>query len=226
MRSTWRRASDASTAARMRPGESPLPTPGISMPTLVAMTTRSRFPERLIQRPITDSDSPPELPVAHLEYTSAVSMRLKPWSTKASRRTNAVGSSTVHPKTLAPKASGATSMPERPRGRRAAFVARVSRASSVEGMMGSFRIGGSDVISGIAAKALGAAAIAVLAALRPALALDNPLARGTFGAASTAPIEGAWNGTDLERRSGCTSAQNDGNRGTYAEFDVGTDPVA
>jgi len=93
-------------------------------------------------------------------------------------------------------------------------------------MMGSFRIGGSDVISGIAAKALGAAAIAALAALRPALALDNPLARGTFGAASTAPIEGAWNGTDLERRSGCTSAQNDGNRGTYAEFDVGTDPVA
>jgi hypothetical protein len=82
------------------------------------------------------------------------------------------------------------------------------------------------LISRHPASALGAAAIAILAALRPAAALDNPLARGTFGAGSSAAIEGAWNGTDLERRSNCTSAQNDGNRGTYAEFDVTTDRVA
>lgn len=54
----------------------------------------------------------------------------------------------------------------------------------------------------------------------------NPLARGTWGVGSDAPIEGAWNGTDLERRSNCTSAQNDGSRGTYAEFDVSADHTA
>ena len=70
------------------------------------------------------------------------------------------------------------------------------------------------------------AALAALGALNPAGAADNPLARGTWGAASNAPIEGTWNGTDLERRSDCTSTQNNGSRGTYAQYDVGTDRVA
>jgi hypothetical protein len=72
------------------------------------------------------------------------------------------------------------------------------------------------------ARAAGAIA---LAAAVGAQAMDNPLARGAFGTAPSAPIDGAWNGTDLERRSNCTNAQNDGNRGTYAEFDATTDPL-
>ncbi len=76
-------------------------------------------------------------------------------------------------------------------------------------------------------KCLLAACVSVAAvAPHPALAQANPLARGTWGTVSNAPIEGAWNGTDLERRSNCTSAQNDGSRGTYAEFDVSTDRTA
>jgi hypothetical protein len=79
--------------------------------------------------------------------------------------------------------------------------------------------------SNLARKCLAGACI--LAAATPgAIAQENPLARGTWGAISDAPIEGAWNGTDLERRSGCTSAQNDGSRGTYAEFDLTTDRSA
>ena len=55
-------------------------------------------------------------------------------------------------------------------------------------------------------------------------AADNPLARGpSWGSTGQASIQGAWNGTDLEARSGCTSASNNGNRGTYAEFDLSTD---
>jgi hypothetical protein len=66
--------------------------------------------------------------------------------------------------------------------------------------------------------ALGAAAAA------PALAADNPLARGSaWGAAPSAPIEGSWAGTNLERRSNCTSASNNGAHGTWAQFDVTTD---
>jgi hypothetical protein len=53
------------------------------------------------------------------------------------------------------------------------------------------------------------------------MALDNPLAR-TPSAAGAPPIDGRWNGANLERRSGCTNAQNNGSRGTYAEFDVST----
>ena len=60
------------------------------------------------------------------------------------------------------------------------------------------------------------------AAAVPALAADNPLARGAFGAISSAPIDGSWAGTNLERRSKCTSAQNDGAHGTWAQFDVTT----
>jgi hypothetical protein len=59
----------------------------------------------------------------------------------------------------------------------------------------------------------------------PGLAADNPLARGTWGAISNAPIEGVWNGTDLERRSNCASVQNNGAHGTYAELDTSTDLV-
>lgn len=70
------------------------------------------------------------------------------------------------------------------------------------------------------------AAVTALAALHPAAAADNPLARGTWSAASNAPIDATWNGTDLERRSDCTSAQNDGSRGTYAQYNVGTDRTA
>jgi len=67
------------------------------------------------------------------------------------------------------------------------------------------------------------AAACMLMAAPHALAQDNPLARGLWGEPTDAPIEGVWNGTDLERRSSCTSAQNDGSRGTYAEFDLTTD---
>lgn len=73
-------------------------------------------------------------------------------------------------------------------------------------------------------KCLAAACIA--AAAPRALAQDNPLARGAWGAISAAPIQGVWNGTDLERRTACASAQNNGSRGTYAEFDLSTDPRA
>ncbi len=33
-------------------------------------------------------------------------------------------------------------------------------------------------------------------------------------------IGGRWNGSDLETRRGCTASQNDGNHGTYAQFDI------
>ncbi|HZZ91775.1 MAG TPA: hypothetical protein VFE23_04385 [Usitatibacter sp.] len=36
-------------------------------------------------------------------------------------------------------------------------------------------------------------------------------------------VNGTWNGVDLERRSNCTNSQNNGTRGTYAQFDVATD---
>ena len=71
------------------------------------------------------------------------------------------------------------------------------------------------------ALALGAAAAV------PALAADNPLARGgTWGGASGVPIDGSWAGTNLERRSNCTSVQNDGAHGTWAQFDVASNATA
>ena len=67
---------------------------------------------------------------------------------------------------------------------------------------------------------MAAVALTALAATGAAAA-DNPLARGIFGEpAASAPIDGTWNGTDLEKRSACTHPENEGNRGTYAEFDV------
>jgi hypothetical protein len=65
------------------------------------------------------------------------------------------------------------------------------------------------------------AALALLAGV-PAWAQDNPLARGAWGAVSSAPIDGVWYGTDLERRSDCTHPENEGSHGTYAEFDTST----
>ena len=46
--------------------------------TLVAMTTAARLPRADIHWPSTVSDSPPALPGAQREYTSAVSMKLPP----------------------------------------------------------------------------------------------------------------------------------------------------
>lgn len=65
----------------------------------------------------------------------------------------------------------------------------------------------------------GACALALAVCAPAARAMDNPVARGTLALGASAPIDGVWNGTDLERRSNCTSADNDGSRGTYAEFD-------
>ena len=39
-------------------------------------------------------------------------------------------------------------------------------------------------------------------------------------------ISGTWNGANLERRSNCTAAQNNGARGTYAQWVVTRDLVA
>lgn len=50
----------------------------------------------------------------------------------------------------------------------------------------------------------------------------NPLARHT-GDSPSALVGGAWNGADLEKRTNCTATQNNGTRGTYAEYDVTVD---
>jgi hypothetical protein len=41
-----------------------------------------------------------------------------------------------------------------------------------------------------------------------------------------AAIEGTWNGANLERRSNCTAAQNNGSRGTYAQWAITLDRVS
>src|SRR5438093_96078 len=76
MRSISRRRNEASAAARIVVAESPL-SPG-TMPTFVAITMSLRVPRVAIQRPMIVSDSPPEWPGTHAEYTSAVSMKLPP----------------------------------------------------------------------------------------------------------------------------------------------------
>lgn len=75
-------------------------------------------------------------------------------------------------------------------------------------------------------RCLDALAAALLAAF-PAFAqeVQNPLARH----AAQDPrnlVEGSWNGANLERRSNCSAAQNNGTHGTYAEFVVGFDRPA
>lgn len=54
-----------------------------------------------------------------------------------------------------------------------------------------------------------------------ALAQDHPFAR--YPAPPSQLMNGTWNGVDLERRSNCTNAQNNGTRGTYSAFTVFTD---
>jgi hypothetical protein len=61
---------------------------------------------------------------------------------------------------------------------------------------------------------------ALLAAL-PAAAEPNALSR--FTTLAPGQVNGRWNGVDLERRSNCASEQNNGSRGTYAQFDVTAD---
>ncbi len=65
------------------------------------------------------------------------------------------------------------------------------------------------------------AAACALAGQSGALAADNPLERGGPFFTAT-PIEGRWNGANIERRSNCNAAQNNGTHGTYAEFLVST----
>jgi hypothetical protein len=72
-----------------------------------------------------------------------------------------------------------------------------------------------------------------LAALATALGLaafaqdlaQNPLARRA-DADPRNLLEGRWNGANLERRSNCAAAQNNGTRGTYAEYTVSFDRAA
>jgi len=67
---------------------------------------------------------------------------------------------------------------------------------------------------------LGALSLSI-ALLAPcgALAQVNPLARSI----DPASLNGSWNGADLERRSNCSAPQNNGSRGTYAEYNVAID---
>lgn len=66
-----------------------------------------------------------------------------------------------------------------------------------------------------------ALALAVASAAVPAQ--QNPIARPT--APTAEQVSGRWNGVNLERRSSCANPQNDGNRGTYAQFDITADAV-
>jgi hypothetical protein len=66
-----------------------------------------------------------------------------------------------------------------------------------------------------------AAALCAASAQLPARAQENPLERNA-GPGAAAFIDGRWNGANLERRSNCAAAQNNGSRGTYAEFVIST----
>jgi len=69
------------------------------------------------------------------------------------------------------------------------------------------------------------ACAALAAAGSRAQIVENPLARhADSDPANIIPC--AWNGADLEKRSNCTASQNDGTRGTYAEYDVSFDRTA
>jgi hypothetical protein len=63
--------------------------------------------------------------------------------------------------------------------------------------------------------------LSLLLACTAASAQQNPLARPP--APTAAAINGRWNGVNLEKRSACTSPQNEGSRGTYAQFDIVAD---
>lgn len=49
-------------------------------------------------------------------------------------------------------------------------------------------------------------------------AAANPIARSAAPPAEL--VNGRWNGVIIERRSSCTRPENEGSRGTYAQFDV------
>ena len=70
-------------------------------------------------------------------------------------------------------------------------------------------------------------ATALAALALPAIAEDvpNPAARRA-DADQRNLLEGRWNGANLERRSACSAAQNDGERGTYADYYVSFDRAA
>ena len=64
-------------------------------------------------------------------------------------------------------------------------------------------------------------AAALLLACASAHAQANPAARPSRDVSAFA---GAWNGSHLEQRSQCRSAQNNGFRGTYSEYRIYVDP--
>ena len=70
-----------------------------------------------------------------------------------------------------------------------------------------------------------AAILTLSAAQAFAQDVPNPAARRTDADPRTL-MEGQWNGADLERRSNCSSAQNNGDHGTYAAYTVSFDRAA
>ena len=64
---------------------------------------------------------------------------------------------------------------------------------------------------------------ALLAVLAPTCAAAAPNPLGRFAPPGADNVNGRWNGVDLERRGGCTRPENNGSRGTYAQFDVALD---
>ena len=64
-------------------------------------------------------------------------------------------------------------------------------------------------------------AIVLAAMILPAAAQQNPLARPTPN--DPGGLAGRWNGADLESRSNCAHPENNGNHGTYAQYDFNVD---
>ena len=69
------------------------------------------------------------------------------------------------------------------------------------------------------------AAVAAAAVSAHAQEVPNPAARHPEADPRNL-LQGHWNGANLERRTNCASAQNNGDRGTYADYDVSIDRVA
>jgi hypothetical protein len=69
------------------------------------------------------------------------------------------------------------------------------------------------------------AAIFTVAATSALAQVQNPAARRTDADPRTL-LEGHWNGADLERRTSCAASQNNGDRGTYADYNVTFDRQA
>ena len=130
MKSVSKRRRLSSTArmmcARLRP--SPLGPSHILPLTFVARTTSCRLPRSFIQRPMICSATPPGLFSAHHEYTSAVSMKFPPSSTKASITSKPAASSVVQPNCIVPKQSSETFKPVLPNFR--FFMLRPSSSSN------------------------------------------------------------------------------------------------